>query len=287
MFRHLHSLTLDSEKFPAPVVTLDGEKIIVQMNDAAVQYAQKYIAALRPHVYFPYLVEGGEQLRFDNVSRVVTAYGDRGSELNWLLLAFPSVYDGEKAGYDLLIVDQTEAERSRRDVFYMAYHDDLTGLCNRRKIYQELSRWIEQYHDNGALFAVMMLDIDNFKRINDTLGHQYGDLLLVECSRRVNACLAASGRRFLFGRLGGDEFVILLECRDRKDDVRAMMRLMEHELHRPYHLNKEMFHTTSSIGIAVFPHDGATAEELLRTSDLAMYERKKMKQGRTSIRNFS
>lgn len=169
----------------------------------------------------------------------------------------------------------TERKKAQQEVVYMAYHDDLTGLPNRRKIHQELSRWIEKSRQDASSFAVIMLDVDRFKFINDSLGHQYGDFLLIEISKRIQNFLTKCGCRFLFGRLGGDEFVILLEGCENKDALSAILGQMEDDLRRPFYLKGEIYYTTSSIGVAIYPHDGTAAEELLRNSDLAMYERKK------------
>lgn len=169
----------------------------------------------------------------------------------------------------------TDRKRAQQEVVHLAYHDELTGLPNRRKINQELPRWIGEYGNRSGHFAVITMDVDRLKIINDSLGHQYGDLLLIEISRRIKTCVDESGRNHLFGRWSSDEFVLLIECSERREELSAVLNQMETVLQRPYLLKDDMYYTSSSIGIAVFPHDGADAGELLRNADLAMYKQKK------------
>lgn len=398
----VHTLRLDYEQHPDPIVTINDNFTIVKMNPAAMRYAEAYIPELRLHAYLPSLLEeggkftlerdadfrledgsmhllekeanarleegaespldgeservnerdadfereepfkpgrgarlrrdgdansnggGGKKPKLKSGHYPVVAYGDYGQRLSWMLHVFPALYDGDRHGYDLLIIDQTEMERSReyesrykqllniyvdsiiihkqdmrivyinevaeeilggpreqfigqpvqrfihsryhrlvsarlenllathtrterleiqvynlqnelldmevsstlisydgaiailttmrnvtdrkkakQEVMHMAYHDELTVLPNRRKIHQELSLWIERGQHTPDPFAVITMDIDRFKFINDSLGHQYGDLLLIEISQRIQYCLVCSGLRFIFDRLSG------------------------------------------------------------------------------------
>lgn len=486
MNEDVHTLRLDYEQHPGPIVTINENCTIVKMNPAAMRYAEAYIPELRLHAYLPSLLveggrftlereadfrledgamnplereanarrvegaesppegerervnereadftfgreapfkpgrdpglwpdgeadpthEGGKKLKLQSGHYSVVAYGNYSQRLSWMLHVFPALYDGDRHGYDLLIIDQTEMERSReyesrykqllniyvdpiiiykqdmqivyinevaevifggsreqfigepvlrfihpcyhrlvsarlenllathtrterleiqvynlqnelldmevastlisydgalailttmrnvtdrkkakQEVMHMAYHDELTGLPNRRKIHQELSLWIERYQHTKDPFAVITMDVDRIKFINDSLGHQYGDLLLIEISQRIQYCLVCSGLRFVFGRLSGDEFVILLQCARKKEEIGRIMHMIERALRKPYHLKGEVHYATSSIGIAIFPFDGSTAEELMRNSDLAMYEQKR--RGKDGHRFFS
>ncbi|WP_424682677.1 diguanylate cyclase domain-containing protein [Frateuria sp. YIM B11624] len=166
----------------------------------------------------------------------------------------------------------TELRRAERELEHRATHDPLTGLPNRHRLQQELHYALEHAArtDNGL--AVLYLDLDGFKRINDEHGHDVGDRLLREAAQRLQS---GSRQDDLMARVGGDEFVALLPgCRDARaagivaESLRASLRL-------PCHLPEGTFRLDASIGIACFPGDGSDPETLLTRADRAMYEAKR------------
>lgn len=175
-------------------------------------------------------------------------------------------------------IAQREAaqERLRHD----ALHDALTGLPNRAMLMQELSRCIERRKRKpDCHFAVLFLDLDNFKRINDSLGHQAGDQLLTEVAQRMQASIRATDEASRFGdnltaRLGGDEFVVLLQDLARPEDVMLVAERITQRVGEPFEFDGQQIAVTSSVGIAVGDETGRTADELLRDADLAMYRAK-------------
>jgi diguanylate cyclase (GGDEF)-like protein len=175
-------------------------------------------------------------------------------------------------------------EKSKADerIEYLASHDSLTDLPNREMFNEMLHHAIEVASRHDRQFALLFIDLDRFKVINDSLGHDAGDALLVEVAKRLRAVLRASD---VVARLGGDEFVVLLEeCGDVADVERIAGTLLS-ELSRPVLLNGHECHTTASIGIAMYPLNGADAQALTKNADMAMYLAKD--DGKNAFRFFS
>jgi diguanylate cyclase (GGDEF)-like protein/PAS domain S-box-containing protein len=153
----------------------------------------------------------------------------------------------------------------------LAYHDSLTGLPNRSLFFDRLNQAMTQAQRGGAGLTLMMLDLDNFKAINDTLGHNWGDALLQGVGDRLTGLLRKSDT---VARLGGDEFMILLpETGDEKDGGRIAEKILE-VIQLPYELDEHTVRLTVSIGLALYPRDGETPELLMKNADAAMYQAK-------------
>ncbi len=154
---------------------------------------------------------------------------------------------------------------------YLAYHDGLTGLPNRGLFSRVLAQSIQEAHRFGRLLAVLFVDLDRFKEINDALGHEAGDQLLQEVARRITDCLRDSD---VVARLGGDEFVVLLpEIDDGKYAAVAGQKILA-AVARPFFLIGQEFHVTASVGISSFPQDGLDELTLMKNADVAMYQAK-------------
>ncbi|MFZ6050171.1 putative bifunctional diguanylate cyclase/phosphodiesterase [Pseudomonas sp. CR3202] len=166
------------------------------------------------------------------------------------------------------VVERKRAEEQLID----AFHDPLTGLPNRALFADRLSRAVARCsRHREAAFAVLFIDLDRFKLVNDSLGHLAGDLLIIQVAARLGACLRQSDT---LARLGGDEFTILLDCFDNLDTpVRVAERLIS-ALDPPFHINGEQLYISASIGIAPSDLGYESAEEILRHADLAMYRAK-------------
>ncbi len=178
----------------------------------------------------------------------------------------------------------TSLQRSDERIRYIAYHDSLTGLPNRAMFKEYLGFAIANAERNDKQFALLFLDIDDFKRINDTLGHQAGDQLLREVSDRLSKCLRRSDymarmQHFdepdeILARLGGDEFVLLLpDIADPHAAGSLANRLLE-TLSQPAVIDGHEFYISASIGITLYPGDGNNADELIKSADIAMYHAK-------------
>ncbi|WP_412679030.1 EAL domain-containing protein [Brevibacillus parabrevis] len=164
--------------------------------------------------------------------------------------------------------DITDRKQSEELIHHLAYHDALTDLPNRRMYTQHLSREIMQAKRFQSNLAVLFLDLDRFKDVNDSFGHDVGDLLLVEAANRLKACLRPND---VAARLGGDEFTVLLsQLTDREEAAALANRIME-ALQRPFILQDHSFNVSCSIGIALYPQDGDNADDLLKRADTALY----------------
>ena len=169
-------------------------------------------------------------------------------------------------GFSLLIEDCTARRQSERRAERLARIDDLTGLANRASFREELERATATIGADGPPFAVMLVDLDRFKHVNDSLGHPTGDKLLQRVGKRMQE-MAEEGD--MVARLGGDEFVFLRRC-DRDDAGLFAARAVE-TLSEPYHVDSTKLLIGASIGIAMAPRDGVNASELMKAADMALY----------------
>jgi diguanylate cyclase (GGDEF)-like protein len=150
----------------------------------------------------------------------------------------------------------------------MATHDALTGLPNRTLLYDRFDIALASAQRKKTKLALVSLDIDNFKTINDKLGHETGDKVLVEVACRLTSSLRAIDT---VARFGGDEFVLLLWEIDHPDDAIKVMQKILHSFRRPFILDEHKLIVTASIGIALYPEDGKDINDLLKKSDEALY----------------
>jgi len=192
-----------------------------------------------------------------------------------------------------LIRDVTERKLAEEQISFLAYHDSLTALPNNRLFKDRLEHAITQAERNNKILAIMFLDLDRFKLINDTMGHSAGDELLKITSQRLieavrktdSVAINASGTSSSIARFGGDEFTILLED---VENVQAIIRIAERiveNVSQPMMLNRQEVHISTSIGISIYPDDGVKADEILKNADSAMYHAKA--QGRNNFQFFA
>lgn len=164
-----------------------------------------------------------------------------------------------------------ERQRATQRITQLAHYDHLTGLANRGLFYERLNCAVARCHRNDTAIALMFLDLDHFKDINDTLGHEYGDSLLKTAAARIKKCI----REIDTGvRLGGDEFAVLLEQIVSIEDVAAVAQRILHLLAQPVIIKQHQLHVTGSLGITIYPWDSANPQELLSHADAAMYRAK-------------
>lgn len=165
-----------------------------------------------------------------------------------------------------------EATRTARHVQRLAYHDTLTGLPNRARFTDQLARSITLAEQLGQSLAVLFLDLDRFKFVNDTLGHEIGDRLLVEVSKRIGKCVRAGD---CVARLGGDEFTVLLDNLVNPSAASVAAHKIVRALAAPFEIDGHDIFVAASIGISVYPNDGEDVSTLLRRADTAMYRAKR------------
>ncbi|MCB6201636.1 diguanylate cyclase domain-containing protein [Extibacter muris] len=164
-------------------------------------------------------------------------------------------------------------KRAEEKLAHMANYDALTGLPNRRLFHKILSRLLLEAETSGQLLAVLYMDLDGFKEVNDTYGHEKGDLVLEETARRLIRAVRGSD---IVSRMGGDEFVLLLSRIIADEEIRHVCERILSEIRQPFRLSEDLFvEMTASIGISVYPRDGQDEKELLSRADQAMYRIKK------------
>lgn len=173
-------------------------------------------------------------------------------------------------------------EKIERQLRYKATHDHLTGLPNRVLLFDRMKQAFAFEARHNTLIALMILDLDNFKNINDTMGHLSGDILLKKVALELQKCV----RQYdTVGRLGGDEFVIIINDADTVQDIIAFAEKVQAIFQEPFDILGQQTYVTTSVGVAVYPLHGSTIETLLKRADMAMYVAKK--EGRNTFRFFS
>jgi diguanylate cyclase (GGDEF)-like protein/PAS domain S-box-containing protein len=200
----------------------------------------------------------------------------------WLTINVIRDEDGQITQYAAIFSDITERKKTEERIKNLAYFDVLTGLPNRRLFTDRLQVAIANAHRHGHPLAIMFLDLDLFKRINDSLGHGVGDQVLVETAGRISHCIREGDT---VARLGGDEFTILLPELDHLEDAAKLAERVIGHVKQPFMVDDHELYVTTSIGIAVYPEDGATVEALIKNADTAMYRAKDL--GRNSFQLYT
>jgi diguanylate cyclase (GGDEF)-like protein/PAS domain S-box-containing protein len=194
-----------------------------------------------------------------------------------------------------IVRDVTERKEADLQIHDLAFYDQLTGLPNRQLFANALDATIQTAHKQRRSFAILFIDLDRFKRINDTLGHSVGDELLKEVAARLQGCIRSEDRLVhadcdqsgdtRLARLGGDEFVVILHDVESEDAVGSVASRIIDALAPPFSCEGHQFVITPSIGVAMYPEDGETSDELLMNADSAMYRAKAA--GRNNCKFFS
>ncbi|WP_292937933.1 PAS domain S-box protein [Noviherbaspirillum sp.] len=179
--------------------------------------------------------------------------------------------DGSLRGFVKIMRDQTEQRLVAEQTYFLANHDALTGLPNRINFSNQLHQSIALSRRNDVPLALLLLDLDRFKHVNDTFGHHAGDLLLKEVALRISSTLRETD---FVARLGGDEFVVIQADTSQPEAADTLARKLILELGRPYRLDSHEIISGTSIGICVSPKDGKNSVELLKRADLALYRAK-------------
>jgi len=182
----------------------------------------------------------------------------------------------------LSFLDITDRKQAELHLQRMATHDELTKLPNRRLFQQRLEHALARAHRHNSLLGVLYLDLDDFKLVNDTRGHDKGDMLLGALAGRLLGCVRENDT---VARLGGDEFTMILEDAYQLEDIVTAVKRIIESISKPFPLGKNESSVTISVGIGVYPDDGDTAQELLKKSDMAMYKAKR--QGKNNYQFYS
>lgn len=195
----------------------------------------------------------------------------------WIAWANKAVMDERGRKIEILSIgnDITDKKIHEQQIHTLAHFDSLTGLPNRILLMQRLNERMQEGKANGQVLPLMYLDLDRFKTINDSLGHDKGDLLLEQLAFRLTKCLSESET---LARMGGDEFAVILESKPDNDSafdsLHSKATQMLSVIRKPFNLDGHQIFVTGSIGIVLFPQDGMQAEALLKNADMAMYQAK-------------
>lgn len=191
----------------------------------------------------------------------------------WILENLSLLEDetGEPAILQGTIIDITDRKLAEQQIEYQAFHDALTGLPNRSLFRDRVTVALNQSRRSHTSSAVMFLDLDEFKSINDTLGHTIGDELLREVAQRLKGCVRVEDT---VARMGGDEFTILAAHLTSREDATRIAQKVLPVIERPYTIDGHEMRITTSVGVAIFPEDGEDADTLLKNADAAMYRAK-------------
>ncbi|MDO8990382.1 MAG: EAL domain-containing protein [Sideroxyarcus sp.] len=204
--------------------------------------------------------------------------------MRWMRIRFKSLIDEQGCKYKLTGVSQdiTEKKRSEEMIWQQANFDPLTGLPNRRMFQDRLEHEIKKSHRDGSQLALMFIDLDKFKEVNDTLGHDKGDILLAEAAQRIAACVRESDT---VARLGGDEFTVILSELDDPNNIERIAQAIINALVAPFQLGEDTAFVSASIGITLYPVDATNLEMLMSNADQAMYASKS--EGRNRFSYFT
>ncbi|RUO53546.1 EAL domain-containing protein [Pseudidiomarina homiensis] len=197
----------------------------------------------------------------------------------WLTINQIKSHDANDAAYVAVFADISNLKESQRKVEYLATHDSLTGLPNRTLFHDRLEHALEVARRRRTEVGVLFIDLDNFKQLNDTLGHDAGDELLIQAAERLKS---VAREMDTVARLGGDEFTIIIV-----DSTMAALERVAREvlavLDKPFIIQRQRHYVGGSIGIAIYPDDGTTIAELLKAADTAMYRAKENGRGRYEL----
>jgi diguanylate cyclase (GGDEF)-like protein/PAS domain S-box-containing protein len=279
---------VDATRFAAEIIDHAGEGIVVYDRDLRYLLWNRFMEELtglsadqvlgrHASDIFPHLLEQGIAALLQRAMKGETVAAPDlhfnlpgGRRRGWVSAVYRPHYDeaGQVAGVISLMRDVTERKNAEQQIEYQAYHDALTGLANRRLFQEHLGLALALATRRRGTVAVLFLDLDNFKVINDTLGHTTGDALLRLIGRRLKSCVREGDT---VARVGGDEFTIVLQDLAKKEDAALVARKVLQSVAEPVALNGHRLYVTTSIGITFYPDDGEDAEALLRNADNAVY----------------
>jgi diguanylate cyclase (GGDEF)-like protein/PAS domain S-box-containing protein len=276
------------------ILTIDSNGALMSANAAAGRlfgYAPEKMAALPLDTLIPVGVGEAAGLDAAGLLRMIACgvtheyelpgWRSDGSEFP-LAMSVSEVELPDEHLFVAILHDLTEQHLAQERIHRLAHHDTLTGLANRLSLNLRLEQLLAQTRRGGGMAAVLFIDLDHFKKINDTHGHETGDMLLIAVSQRLQELLREVDT---IARLGGDEFIVVTDGSVTPDDASNIAVRIVDALTAPYHLNGKTVHSGASVGVAMFPTDGEDAGTLMRHADTAMYAAKS--QGRGNFQFFS
>jgi len=276
-----HSISVLNATFDAigeQVTVLDLKGNVVSANIMAREFFERF--NLNAYNYFSQIdtiIKKGNksadiiaQLKADS-KQALSGEFESIDDKHYSYRSLPQLKNGQLIGRVFCIRDISVEKEHEEIIHFQAYHDALTGLANRQLFMDRLEHSLTLARRDDSMTAVLFLDLDNFKRVNDTEGHKGGDELLIKMVERINHRLREQDT---LARIGGDEFVILVELVKSKNNIENLCDALLETISKEFIINGRPQYVSSSIGIALYPQDGITPDSLLSNADMAMYDAK-------------
>ena len=276
-----HSISVLNATFDAigeQVTVLDLKGNVVSANIMAREFFERF--NLNAYNYFSQIdkvIKKGNksadiiaQLKADS-KQALSGEFESIDDKHYSYRSLPQLKNGQLIGRVFCIRDISVEKEHEEIIHFQAYHDALTGLANRQLFMDRLEHSLTLARRDDSMTAVLFLDLDNFKRVNDTEGHKGGDELLIKMVERINHRLREQDT---LARIGGDEFVILVELVKSKNNIENLCEALLEAISKEFIINSRPQYVSSSIGIALYPQDGITPDSLLSNADMAMYDAK-------------
>lgn len=293
----IRKLSLAIEQCPSSILICDRHWQVEYANNKFSQLSGHSLNAIRgkhPGMLNPKARNNQENRQlWQHIQQEVRLKGEWHGEMHsnryngerfWEQVTITPIRDGQgnPTQYLMLGEDISIRKRYEQQLLRQANYDILTGLPNRMLALDRLKLALTQARRAREMVGVMFLDLDNFKHVNDTMGHEAGDTLLVEAARRIASCLRGSST---VARLGGDEFLVILPGLISQDATKLVAKRILENFNPPFQLGDNEVFVTTSIGIAIFPDDSDSSTSLLQHADAAMYEAKH--KGKSAFQRFS
>jgi len=285
-------------------ILIMGKKSLIECNEQAVSifgYASREVLLRTPPDNMSPIYQADGMLSSEKIKEMVLlAQKNKGHQFEWINLRAngdvffsevtltPIVLNGEDVLH-IVIRDISEKKKAEKKLIeqknilhYQAHHDALTGLPNRTLFNDRLEHGVEICRRQNTMLALLFIDLDHFKQINDTLGHHVGDRVLKVVAERLKAKLR---KEDTLARLGGDEFTIIIEDLDHIQEIQQLAEKIQKVMAQPIHVDGHTLYITCSIGISIFPQDDIEPENLIKYADAAMYRAKE--EGRNNYQFYS
>lgn len=268
------------KEHPDAVFALDMNGNFQRANEACTALFVSYYNEFIGHSFVDFIVDEDRHIAKAAMYRVtkgfsqtfeVRTYTQKETYHHLHITLIPTTVKKKIIGMFGIARDITELQRKQHQIEHMAFHDALTGLPNRRKFEEDLLVTLQRAKIQKTNVSVLFIDLDRFKKVNDRLGHDVGDLLLIEVANRLKNCLRPND---IVARQGGDEFTIFLWDTHEEHITSLLGNCLLHELNKPIHIKGHELTITPSIGIATYPLDGTNVTELMKNADIAMYRAK-------------
>ncbi|WP_100334227.1 sensor domain-containing protein [Bacillus alkalisoli] len=231
----------------------------------------------------PIVIKNEQQLRAGESTRVEYRILHKVHGAKWIVNISQPVLgeDGSILKINGQLIDISERKQLEEELKQMAFHDDLTDLPNRKALDRHIEKALARSKRHHHNFTLMFIDLDDFKIVNDTLGHDAGDMLLKDVVTRINACIREED---LVARIGGDEFIVVFE-ETNKDEIEEIAKRILENVSNPYMIHENEAKISLSIGVSMYPDDGQTKQTLIENADKAMYFAKN--NGKNNIKLYS